>query len=88
MLAQVQAQVLVSSNQVLGQTHATLAEALVEQKHREDAATHTRAAMLCVKSAYGEASQVAVQEEQRWLRLGLDIQQSQSPFGAEIGVHI
>jgi hypothetical protein len=75
MLAQVHAQVLVSTNQVLGRTHATLAEALVEQKDIERAATHATAAVLCVRSAYGEASQVAVQEEERWLRLGLDIQQ-------------
>ncbi len=68
---QVQAAELVVTNQTLGRTHSTMAEALVEQGYIAEAAVHGRAAMQCVKSAYGAYSQVALQEERKWLGLGV-----------------
>lgn len=68
---QVQAMELVPTNQTLGRTHATLAEALVEQGCTAEAAVHARAALHCVRSAYGASSQVALHEERKWLRHGM-----------------
>ena len=62
---------LVPSNQMLGRTHATLAEALADQGYTAEASRHAEAALQCVTLSYGKANLVAINEEQKWLGRGL-----------------
>ena len=62
---------LVPSNQVLGRTHATLAEAMADQGHTAEASCHAEAALQCVTLSYGKGNMVAINEERKWLGRGL-----------------
>ena len=71
--AQVQTVELLNTNQVLGRTHAALAHAMLDGGRAHDAAAHSREAVACVRSAYGERSEVAKQEERKWRSLGVPL---------------